>query len=291
MEAYEKASMWENDNYDSAKPSATPQLTTTTSYYAELNEEDNGNETFSMHAESTASSAISDSTIAFANVRAAKSGSERAHCKLCGKYGHVATSCPFIEIGKKAVKASKKTSHVAIVSADDPFKLSLKVSDADDVDTYHPCNTDILLDNGSQEHIFVNKNLLNNHETVDHTISIQGQVSEASFATNKVGYLDGLEQRIYYSDQAKANLLSYRLLYQTYKIEWDQEEQQFTVFLSDKLVMNFHLINSLYICDTTKDILNVKESYIAKVELNKSFFVPKEVASAEVANDLMKKLA
>ncbi len=51
-----------------------------------------------------------------------------------------------------------------------------------------------------------------------------------------------------------------------------------------------HLINRLYICDTAKDILCIKDSYIAKVELNISLYIPKEVASVEVANDLIKNI-
>ena len=290
MEAYEKASMWESDNYDLVKPSAAPQLTTTTSYHVEANEDDTEEVGVSAFYTDYAIPAPTPDDTALANVRAVKTGPRRAQCKLCEDFGHVATSCPYIEIGRKAVKAKKKSSHVAIkVNDNNPFKISLLVSE-DDMYIYHPNLTDILLDNGSQEHIFANKDLLINRSNTDLSISIQGQVSDAIFSTNKIGYLHGLSQKIYYSEKAKANLLSYGLLAQEYKIDWDQEEQCFTVYLTDELMIKFHQINSLYICDINKDIISIKKTYLSEIAINKSFFVPKEVAAAEEANSLIKKL-
>jgi hypothetical protein len=65
-------------------------------------------------------------------------------------------------------------------------------------DARRPGENDILLDTQCSHFIFKNQNLLHHLHISPTTITVHGQVENASFSTNKVGYFLDLEEEVYY---------------------------------------------------------------------------------------------
>jgi hypothetical protein len=115
-------------------------------------------------------------------------------------------------------------------------------------------------------------------------------VENASFSTNKVGYFLDLKEEVYYSHQARANLLSFSKVWSQYDILTDSEDRTLTVVLNDQHSMIFRQVNNLFLCDVTKDIITSSECYSTSVIINKSKHADREVKKAEEARVLMKRL-
>jgi hypothetical protein len=153
-----------------------------------------------------------------------------------------------------------------------------------------PSINDILLDTQCSHYIFKNSDLLHDLHTSPTTITVHGQVENASFSTNKVGYFMDQKEEVYYSDQARANLLSFSKVWNQFDIITNPEEKTLQVLLSENLSMIFRKVNNLFLCDVTKDITKNIQSFSTSVFANKSRHSLSEVKKAEEARTLMKRL-
>ena len=93
-------------------------------------------------------------------------------------------------------------------------------------DASRPSPNDVLLDTQCSHYVFNNSELFHNLHTSPITITVQGQVENASFSTNKVGYFLDLKEEVYYSSQARANLLSFSKVWNQYDILTDSEARE-----------------------------------------------------------------
>jgi hypothetical protein len=100
-------------------------------------------------------------------------------------------------------RKQKDAKHVKVVDA-----LSARVEIKREKDHQ------ILLDNQCQIHIFAHDHLLSNinHQT-DHLMTVCGEVDGSNFTTDLVGNFLDFEDDVYISPSAKANLLSFSLVF------------------------------------------------------------------------------
>jgi hypothetical protein len=113
--------------------------------------------------------------------------------------------------------------------------------------------------------IFNNSNLLHHLHLSANTITVHGQVEKASFTTNKVGYFLDLDEEVYYSDHARANLLSFSKVWNQFDILTDSEARTLTVVLNDHQSMIFRQVNNLFLCDVTKDVVQNPQAFSTSV--------------------------
>jgi hypothetical protein len=156
-------------------------------------------------------------------------------------------------------------------------------------DASRPRENDILLDTQCSHFIFKNPNLLHHLHISPTTITVHGQVENASFSSNKVGYFLDLEEEVYYSEHARANLLSFSKVWEQFDILTNSEEKTITVVLNDHQSMIFREVNNLFLCDVTKDIISESSCFSTSILLNKSRHGANDVKKAEEARNLMQR--
>jgi hypothetical protein len=150
-----------------------------------------------------------------------------------------------------------------------------------------PSANHVLLDNQCQDHIFCNESLLHGLHITDESMSVHGQVDHTSFETNKAGYFQDLKRKVYVSSHAKANLLSLSRVSTECEVNWNNDEQTFTIIFPNLTKMIFKNINNLYVhCYNN----NENNSFLSEVEMNKRKYSPHDVKQAESAQLLVKKL-
>jgi hypothetical protein len=99
-----------------------------------------------------------------------------------------------------------------------------------------------------------------------------------------------LEEEVYYSHEARANLLSFSKVWNQFDIATNPEEKTLTVILSKNHSMTFRQVNNLFLCDVKKDITSNSQSFSTSVIANKSRHSSSDVKKAEEARTLMKRL-
>ena len=167
---------------------------------------------------------------------------ERYVCDLCGTLGHYTNHCPRLADAKTAINNGQS------------FHTSVEAHDIN-----RPSKDDILLDTQCSHYIFRNPDLLHHLHTSPITITVHGQVEKASFSTNKAGYFMDLEEEVYYSHEARANLLSFSKVWNQFDITTNPEEKTLTVILSKNHSMTFRqstISSSVMSRKTSPPILN-----------------------------------
>jgi hypothetical protein len=109
-----------------------------------------------------------------------------------------------------------------------------------------PSETDILLDTQSTHHLFKNAKLLQDLHISPTTIQVQGQVEGASFSTDAVGRFLNLEDEVFHSRLARANVLSFSRIWKQFPIVIDSVTKSLTVELGDHRMV-FKEENGLFI--------------------------------------------
>jgi hypothetical protein len=217
-------------------------------------------------------------------------------CDLCGIVGHYTNRCPKLSDAKNALLRSNGNSfHADIVqqplqSPTDELIGSACAFNTNVIDLNRPSKDDVLLDTQCSHYIFNNSNLLHHLHLSANTITVHGQVENASFTTNKVGYFLDLDEEVYYSDHARANLLSFSKVWNQFDILTDSEARTLTVVLNDHQSMIFRQVNNLFLCDVTKDVVQNPQAFSTSVIINKSKYADRDVKKAEDARVLMKRL-
>jgi hypothetical protein len=233
-------------------------------------------------------------------------------CNLCQESGHLMRNCPYFEDAKQAALKRKSERKVGSFHAKTQITTEVQTtlnialpSLSENITPCHkdlspnflqslyaqeefPCRNHVLLDNQCQDHIILQRRPIawDPHKTPD-TMSVHGQVDNVSFETNRAGFFQDLERKVYISPHAKANLLSMSRVSTECEILWDNEEQTFTVKFPNNTEMIFRNINNLYVhCYNN----NVNNSFLSDVEMNKRKYSPKDIKHAEAAQLLIKKL-
>lgn len=96
-----------------------------------------------------------------------------------------------------------------------------------------PSENDILLDTQSTHHLFKNAKLLHDLHISPTTIQVQGQVEGASFSTDAVGRFLNLEDEVFHSCLARANVLSFSRIWKQFPILIDNVTKSLTVVFND----------------------------------------------------------
>ena len=300
--AFRRANDWEIDNPVKfrGKNGSTPTFTSTS---FQTKENSRGS---SSIANATALHAKSESN----NKKKGKKNFQKKEkkeiiCHLCSEPGHILRDCPHLEecqsmckkdsakeAGSHHVSAEAMTLHVDI--DEELYEAETRnheIIHDDEFDENCSGERDILLDNQSQIHIFKNKALRHGIHKARECMKISGQVEEASFTTSEAGYFLDMDAKVFTSEKAKANLLSYAIVSNQYEIEWNQAQKSFYVRISEETTLRFQERDRLYICNVDKDI--VKSTEIASYLANSSYQVnctPREVKQAEVARVLIQRL-
>ena len=151
---------------------------------------------------------------------------------------------------------------------------------------------EVLLDSQCQNHIFKNSNLLKDLQYGQETMVVSGQVNGASFRTNLFGYFPGINQKIFISPKATANLLSLSKISEEFKIVWDQNKPQsyFIINIGENKIMKFREKNNLFICNVENDIVTTSTSLLSEISINKQNYSKKQIEDANNARLLIKKL-
>jgi hypothetical protein len=108
--------------------------------------------------------------------------------------------------------------HQPIQTPIDELVSSASAFSTDIIDLNRPTKDDVLLDTQCSHYIFNNSDLLHHLHLSTTTITVHGQVKNASFTTNKVGYFLDLDEEVYYSQHARANLLSFSKVWNQFDI-------------------------------------------------------------------------
>ena len=297
IEAFRKANDWELDNPTKMRNRNDNRVTTTTvAYHTEKDSKQRKSKKSSNNSENHSK--------------------KKLVCNLCSQPGHMVRDCPSFGACQQFCKeeASKNNQSLHVSAACIPPSSNATVTNAltlhlsIDADAYtnaEVCQSPIkdqefdeeltdqciLLDNQSQIHIFKNKDLLHGIHTTKESIKITGQVDEASFVTSQAGYFLDMDAKVYTSDKAKANLLSYAIVAQEYEIDWIQPEKCFNVRISDSTKIRFREVNCLYVCNVDKDI--IESTNIASYLSNSSYQVTsttRELKQAELARVFIQRL-
>ena len=85
-----------------------------------------------------------------------------------------------------------------------------------------------------------------------------------------------------------ANIASFSLLADLFPMEYDQNNQQFKCYISDKKTLCFQHKGGLYVYDATPDLNHPRKqfTFIQTVAVNKTNFTPTKISRAEHAHCL-----
>jgi hypothetical protein len=185
---------------------------------------------------------------------------EHEICDLCGTLGHYINHCPRLADAKTAI--SNGQSFHTHVEAHDINRRS---------------KDDILLDTQCSHYIPKPRPFPPSaHISYHHHCPWTGR---KRILTNKVGYFMDLEEEVYYSHEARANLLS--CVWNQFDIATNPGEKPLTVILSKNHSMIFRQVNNLFLCNVNKDIISNSSSFSTSVIVNKSRHSSTDINKAE----------
>ena len=207
-------------------------------------------------------------------------------CHNCGKKGH-----------KKADCRSKKVFYSESREESAFFTTIAQFNPHDEKDTENEdhhvvvlssstisANTKLLLDTQASIHIIANKQLLENVEESDNTITVQGITRDVTQVT-LIGTLKSIGIRVYYSPKVAANILSYAQLQHTHTCTFNNDI--FTaVPKCNGPTLIFTNVNGHY----TMDIEEVIEIYATHVTHNLMRYNQKQIRGAQRAYEFMERL-
>ena len=151
----------------------------------------------------------------------------------------------------------------------------------------------ILLDSESSEHIFMNKNLLEDVETTTDGEVLKLFSNGGSIDTNQKGKFGNLT--VWYNPHSLANILSLALVTEQYRVTLDTGvDNAFIVHISDQHNIKFERHTSgLYFFDTSNiDLRKLKQAFIFlnTVSNNKSKYGKRDIRKADEANVLSRRI-
>ena len=151
----------------------------------------------------------------------------------------------------------------------------------------------ILLDSESSEHIFMNKNLLEDVETTTDGEVLKLFSNGGSIDTNQKGKFGNLT--VWYNPHSLANILSLALVTEQYRVTLDTGvDNAFIVHISDQHNIKFERHTSgLYFFDTSNiDIRKLKQAFIFlnTVSNKKSKYGKRDIRKADEANVLSRRI-
>jgi hypothetical protein len=144
---------------------------------------------------------------------------------------------------------------------------------------------DILLDSQCQD-IFCNVNLVQNVQETNEIMTVTGQVEGATFSTNTLGKFLNFKDKVYFSPQARANLLSFSRVWRWTEIKkYSKDSSEFSYMI-------FREINHLFICDIRNDIIGDHStlSFVSHIEVNKKNYTQHQINQADQAHLFLKML-
>jgi hypothetical protein len=124
------------------------------------------------------------------------------------------------------------------------------------------------------------------------SVTVHGQVENVSFSTNKAEYFLDFKEEVFYSGDARANLMSFSKVWEQFGITFNSDEITRTVYLNKNISMVFRDINNLFLCDTRKDIIDLSNnnSLSTSVIQNKSRYSDRDIRGADEARKLIQRL-
>jgi Reverse transcriptase (RNA-dependent DNA polymerase) len=198
-------------------------------------------------------------------------------CRDCGGWGHYAQQCPQMggnNGGEGANQIGYSFSQVERLAR--KFKIPLWW---------------ILLDSQSTVDVFCNAALLVNIHTVDHRMYIH--CNAGTMWTDQQGDLPGYG-RVWYCQNAIANILSLHNVSRRYRVEFNSKEGNQFVVTKDDGKMNVFRVsaNGLYYYDVNAAAAmdNNATVLVTTVNENKTRYTNAEVSMAETARALQRKL-
>jgi len=149
---------------------------------------------------------------------------------------------------------------------------------------------DVLLDNQATAGLFRESELLSDIRDAGTITVIQGV--SGTLSVSQLGETKHFGT-VAYSPNAIANILSYDEVASKHRIEWVQAERAFYVFVGNNPPFKFVRRQGLHICDMSRYrnfSPNVEHAFLETVSSNLQNYSKRDVANAQKARDLMKKL-
>jgi len=148
---------------------------------------------------------------------------------------------------------------------------------------------DVLLDNQATAGLFRERELLMNIREEDLPITVQGV--GGSMTVTEVGDTEHFG-KVAFSPTAIAKILSFDDVASMYKIEWNQRERAFYVYIGNGTVFKFVRKGGLHICNMSKyrTTSGTENVFMETVTDNLQSYTKRQVGDAERAKELIRKL-
>ena len=153
---------------------------------------------------------------------------------------------------------------------------------------------DVLLDNQATTAVFHSKSLLKNLRESSDSVNITG-ISDKVVNTNMIGEVEHYGT-VWYSPEVPVNILPVSVIENHFDIEYNKKKN-FTVYLKDGTVHVFKKVvvdpltgGGLYVCNMDPRLLRRSHTICLSVADNEAKYSKREVASAKLARDVMRKL-
>ena len=228
----------------------------------------------------------------------------RRKCFICNCLDHIARNCPHRGIAQEASYESKSDDRDGATRVNGQFNATYVTNNYDsetEVILMHSQFTtsrqinlgrfDVLLDNQATAGLFREPELLCDIRDAGSITVIQGV--SGTLSVSQLGETMHFGT-VAYSPDAIANILSYDEVASKHRIEWVQAERAFYVYVGNNPPFKFIRKQGLHICNMSKyrnySTTNVEHALIETVTSNLQNYSKRDVANAQKARDLMKKL-
>ena len=216
-------------------------------------------------------------------------------CFSCRQSGHYASACPTVN----PAESKKPVTGVQLMQLDSPVVQThhSDVTFLQSNDRYNMIPSSwILLDSQSTVSVFNNRRLLKNVRPTKDILKVY--TNGGTQLSNQEGDND-VFGKVWYNQESLANILSLALVRRTCRVTYDSSvECAFNVLCPDGTTMKFREYDSgLYFFDTadsnsTKSVVTPYKpfTFIQSVNSNKNMFTQREIAGADRARSLYRKL-
>ncbi len=202
-------------------------------------------------------------------------------CDLCNDGFHWRNECPFwaecVERVRKQVACKPASTHAAVFAPNDYSCFSAQTN------LWELANT-VIIDSGSDVHLFRNQSLLSNLREADEFISLKGVNNSAPrLQITEEGEFAGIKN-VYYSSNSSANILSLCLLEQHHKINY-QQGRSITLCV-DKHKMVFNKVDRKYIYVVNPE----QDTLVSTIAENRIGYSKRDIQRAQAAKEFIAKL-
>lgn len=215
-------------------------------------------------------------------------------CYFCNKPGHMRRDC---HLFKKAIALHEKDQQKEAQTLLTINNTVPRVNHGFTGCTISECfaadkagfleNNDILCDNQSNVNIFRNGNLLSNIRKTRDVVYITGIFGQ-SIRVDTIGEYDWFGT-VYYHPKAVGNILCFYDVVSRFKVSFDDGQNFFKV-KSGTNTINFVPKNKLYVYKHESQHKTKKVAFVQTVEDIKKRFTAREIASAELAASIYKRV-